>query len=405
MTKLQQAIIFINYFSLGIIIPVLNLILLERGASLQTLPILMALYAVTVLCFELPSGICADLYGRKTVFLISCGFQLLSLLLLLMANNILLLIFVIVFNGLSRSFASGSLDALIIDQALAIHGDDSLSKTTSRLAILEESGVAVGSIAGGIISYIGGTNNTNIVLRGILIAAILILCIIYVKEIPCHEGEEKRIPLLDHLKEARKIVFAAPKFKLIFAGVFFIGFLLITIETYWQSAFMGISKLPNSTWALGIITFLGFIAAASGNSIANKLLGKFRSQQWRVYNICRIMLAVCIVVFAVQNNSAGFIFGYIMIYLILGTGNVAENTLINRYTPNHMRASILSLSSFITQIGVMFASLFSSIMIRRLHFSGLWIVTGILLGGYALFVTIITYQSKTGETDILSSDE
>ncbi len=71
MSKTKQLIIFINYASLGIILPVLNLILLKKGADLKTLPLLIACYSATVLCFELPSGICADLYGRKTVFLIS----------------------------------------------------------------------------------------------------------------------------------------------------------------------------------------------------------------------------------------------------------------------------------------------------------------------------------------------
>ena len=86
MSKTKQLIIFLNYASLGILLPVLTLILLRKGADLKTLPLLIASYSAAVLCFELPSGICADLYGRKTVFLISGDCQPLSVGRLLMES-------------------------------------------------------------------------------------------------------------------------------------------------------------------------------------------------------------------------------------------------------------------------------------------------------------------------------
>lgn len=400
MAKISQIIILMNNFSLGIILPVLNLILLERGASLKTLPILIALYAVTVLCVELPSGICADLFGRKNVFLISCIFQFLSMVLLLLSNNMIWLIFVIICNGLSRSFASGSLDALIIDQALVSKGEDFLSKVTSRLAILEGIGLAVGGIAGGVISYLSGNYTMNIILRAGLTIVVLVLCVLFIKEMQ-KEKETERIPLTEHIRLGKEIVFSTPNFKLIFAGVFFLGFFLITIETYWQPAFTQIAGLSGRVWLLGIITFFGFVASVSGNTAAHKLLQQFKNHKWKVYNINRIVLGICIVIFALQSSSAGYILGYAVIYFVLGVGNVAENTLINQYTPSNMRASVLSLSSLITQIGVMVSSLFSSIMISYLQIRGIWIVTGLLLAGYALFVTVITYKKSALEAESL----
>ncbi|WMJ89310.1 MFS transporter [Anaerocolumna sp. MB42-C2] len=394
MTKLQQALVTMNSFSLGIILPVLNLVLLERGASLQTLPILMAIYAVTVLALELPSGVCADLYGRKTVFLISCGFQIISLILLIFSNNIVLLVFVVIFNGLSRAFSSGSLDALIIDQTLALYGDSCLAKVTSRLAILEGSGLAAGGIAGGFISYLYGSYFSNLILRIFFTAVIFILCFIYMKESVVLAEREETISLFIHLKKGWEIIVSAPLLRYIFAGVFFVGFFLITIETYWQPAFINLSSASDRTWVLGIITFLGFLAAAAGNSISQKILDKFSNYHWCIYNIFRFILAIGILIFAVQQSSIGFILGYAGIYFMLGAGNVSENTLVNQVTPSHMRASLLSLISFITQLGVMCASVFSSIMIKRLHFTGLWMITGLLLGGYVLITASVTYLKR-----------
>ncbi len=395
MTKLQQTLVTMNSVSLGIVLPVLNLILLHRGADLQTLPILMAIYAVTVLLFELPSGICADMYGRKTVFLISCGFQMISLILLIMANNIVLLVLVVIFNGLSRAFSSGSLDALIIDQALALHGDSCLSKVTSRLAILEGSGLAAGGIAGGFISYLNGSYYTNLTLRLTFTAVILILCCSNMKESSVQAEKEEAASLLSHFKQGKEVILSLPLFRYIFIGVFCLGFFLITIETYWQPAFINLSSKSDRTWVLGFITFLGFLAVAAGNTVSQKLLDKFHKDHLGIYYISRFILAVCILIFAVQQSSIGFILGYAGVYFLLGLGNVAENTLINQFTPSHMRASLLSLSSFIAQVGVMCASIFSSMTINRLHFSGLWLITGLLLGGYVILTAAVTYLKRT----------
>jgi MFS family permease len=394
MTKIQQIIIFINKFSLGIMVPILNLILLEKGADLETLPIIMALYAVTVLCFELPSGVFADLYGRKTVFLLSCGFQVLSLILLILSNNVIWLIFSIIFNGISRSFSSGSLDALVIDQAITVQGEECLPKITSRLAILDAIGLATGSIAGGIISYIGSTYLTNIVLRIGLVIIVFILCLLFIRETQQQRGREERISLSKHLQNSKSLILSVPIFKYIFIGVFFTGFFIITLETYWQSAFLRVSTLADSSWVLGIITFIGYMAVASGSSLSLKALEKFRNHHWRIYILSQLILCGSILILALQRSGLGFILGYAGIYLLLGLGDVVTNSLINKHTPNQTRASILSLNSFILQIGAMCASLFSSIMVSRLEIWGIWIVAGSLIGGYAFLVTLMNYRVK-----------
>lgn len=393
MNKMHQTIIFINSFSIGIIIPVLNLILLEKGSNLQTLPLLLAIYSITALCLELPSGICADIYGRKASFLLACGFQFISFLIMIAANDLVWLIFAIMFLGLGRAFSSGSLDALFIDQATYLNGEGCLAKVTARMAVLDGAGLAAGSIAGGILSSVIGTHLINIIIRAALVIVIFVLCLIFVKENTNHDTKQ-HIPLIEHIKQGKQVIFSTPKFGFIFMGVFFTGFFLFTAETYWQTAFMQIPTAKNSSWLLGIITFLGFSAVAFGNIIAQKLLDRFRSKWWKVYNICRMINAICIIVFAVQKNEAGFMLWYTGVYLILGAGNVVEGTLINKLTPNYMRASILSLNSFVSQVGALCASVFSSIMILKLKFTGVWITAGVLAGGYAIFMTAAIYKSS-----------
>ena len=391
MTKLQQIIMGMNSFSMGILIPVFNLVLLEKGSNLQTLPLLLAIYAITVLCFELPSGICADIYGRKAVFLVSCIMQFISFSLLIAADNMIWLVFAIVFFGLGRAFSSGTLDALFIDQSLALHGEDCLTKVTAQMAVLEGIGLAVGGILGGIITNVTGTYLTNIILRAVFTVTLFILCLAFIEEQPTHDIKQ-RTSLINHIKQGKQVLFSTPKFGFIFLGVFFVGFILCTLETYWQPAFMHIPTAQNSTWVLGVITFFGFLAVTIGNIFVQELLDKNNNSWFNVYNTSRIIFAICILVFAVQKRFLGFVAWYAVVYLLLGVSNVAESSLINKLIPNHMRASILSLNSLIAQIGVLCASVFSSIMIMQ--FAGIWIVAGGILGGYAIFVTLVTNKKQ-----------
>ncbi len=393
MNKLHQVMLTLNSFSMGLILPILNLILLEKGSNLRTLPLLLAIYAIIVLCFELPSGICADVYGRKAVFLLSCVLYLVSFSLLIAANNMIWLVAAIIFFGLGRAFSSGSLDALIIDQALEQDGEGCLAKVNARMAVLEGVGLATGGILGGIIADTAGTFLLNIILRIVFIVIIFILCLAFIKEQPAHPMEQ-RISLIEHIRKGKQVVCSSPKFGFMIPGIFLVGFFLCTIETYWQPAFMDMPTAQSNAWVLGFITFLGFMGSTVGNITAQKLMDKQRNREWAFYKILRIIFAVCILIFALQKSIPGFMAWYTGLYMLLGAGNIAETTLINKLTPNHMRASVLSLSSLMTQIGVLSASVFSSIVIQRLQFAGIWMVAGGLLGGYLLVVAIVTLKRE-----------
>jgi predicted MFS family arabinose efflux permease len=106
----------------------------------------------------------------------------------------------------------------------------------------------------------------------------------------------------------------------------------------------------------------------------------------------RFLMAAFILVFAFQRRELGFICWYAGIYYALGAANQSESFLVNKYTPNNMRASILSLSSLMTQVGGLCGSLFSSIAIIALQFSGIWTVAAGLSGAYAIAAAAVIYK-------------
>lgn len=53
----------------GLTVPVLTLMLLARGATLETLSLFMGITLIATVALEVPSGIAADVLGRKRLFL------------------------------------------------------------------------------------------------------------------------------------------------------------------------------------------------------------------------------------------------------------------------------------------------------------------------------------------------
>ncbi len=394
MSKIKQLIIFLNYTSLGILLPVLNLILLKKGADLKTLPLLIASYSAAVLCFELPSGICADLYGRKTVFLISGACQFLSVVMLCFAQNLFWLFCCVVLNGVSRAFSSGSLDALIVDQALEERGEECLPDVTARISIMGELGLALGCILGGFFSCLGDSYNANVLLRIALTVVTMGLCIFGIKEAPISGRGKQRPHFVSHLKGGFVTVFSKWDFPFILSGMLITGFLITPIETYWQPVYMRLSDLTQGSWMLGVLSFVGFFLSAAGNSLCRRLLLKYPGRQWRIYSISRIFAGSVLLILALMNSAWIFVILYGGIYLFLGTGSVAENTLINQYTPGPLRASVLSVGSFLLQTGSVFGSVFSSLTVDRIDVTGIWLTSGVVLIGYTLLITLLLMAQK-----------
>ena len=61
MRKSVQLIYLLRFFGTGIILPVLSLLLLSRGATIETISLVIGLYSLTVILAEFPSGVFADL--------------------------------------------------------------------------------------------------------------------------------------------------------------------------------------------------------------------------------------------------------------------------------------------------------------------------------------------------------
>ena len=90
-------------------------ILAARGYSLVEIGIAETVFHIVSLIFEIPSGVLADVFGRKRMLLVSTIMGMISDIVMILSNNLFMVCLSIAFRALSYNFASGSGDALAYD--------------------------------------------------------------------------------------------------------------------------------------------------------------------------------------------------------------------------------------------------------------------------------------------------
>ena len=378
MSKPIQFVYFLKFFASGIIVPILSLMLLARGATIETVSLVIGLYSVTVIVSEFPSGVFADLYGRKTSFLLSSILYLISYGMFFFSRTTWVLLVAMVINGLSRAFSSGSIESLFIDQS--VERQIPLERVTARLSILESAGLGIGALVGGAIAGIGEKFSLNLGSNILLTAVILLLTILFVKEAPRthtqHVASSHLQLFAKQIKESVAFAKQRGTVRILLLFSLLMGFSLSAIEVYWQPA---LEIYQPVYWLFGAVTFAGFAFVMFGSWVAERLLRKNPGAGIRLLLLLKAPLGAALILFSFSRSEYSLIGLYLGLYLLIGGSSVVESTLLNQVAPSSHRASILSLFSLVLQLGGVLASVAGFVVSTYSHYQNLWLLAGVFL--------------------------
>lgn len=378
MNKPIQIIYFLKFFASGTIVPILSLMLLARGATIETISLIIGLYSVTVIAAEFPSGVFADLYGRKTSFLLSCVLYLISYSMFFFSRSAVILLIGMVVNGLSRAFSSGSIEALMIDHAT--EQCCPLERVTARLAILESAGLAGGALVGGLLAEVGERFSFNLGVNIIITVIILFLTVLFVRETPRikaeHVATTHRQLFHKQVRESLSFAKLGGTVRILLTFFLLMGFALSAIEVYWQPALEAYQPVY---WLFGAVSFGGFAFVIFGSWVAEKLLRKHPKAGVGLLLLLKAPLGLGLILFSFVRSEYSLVGFYLGLYLLIGSSNVVESTLLNQIVPSSHRASILSLFSLVLQLGGVLASLGGFLVSTYSRYQNMWLLAGLLL--------------------------
>lgn len=391
----HKILFFLNSFSTGILTPVLTLVLCSHGASLSTVPVFLGIFAVTVMVLEVPSGVFADLKGRKNTFLMSHIFIWISFFTIFRGNSPLFLALGNVFLGMGRAFGSGSMEALEIDWYIEKNGESHLPEINSLLAKLDNFGLAAGALLGGYLGYVEPDYSLNLTCLLLAEAVLILMAVFFVKE----KGIKSKKPkqnLLNGFSEMVKNIRRSRILCIICGMAAVLGFLLAAVETYWQPSIK--LYLPeNLTWLLGIVNCSAYLGGSIGNTAGMRILSKMGntlSSKKKLYAAFRVLLCLVPVLMAFCRTWYIFALVYALVYMVSGMAGLIENTLLHEAADSSFRASMMSLYSLLVRGGSIGTSLLCGVLLQGGNLNLVWIFVPLAALGATVLMILFVIPRK-----------
>lgn len=153
----SRYIIFSVFFSARAYYPVLAILFLDLGLSLEQFVWLNMIWAATIFCCEVPSGALADTWGRRRLLMAASVLMLVEMLCLLLAprqgGGLLLALCVLnrLCSGLSEACASGADEALAYDSLPQENRAQAWDQLMARAMRWRAVGFVVAMLMGGLL--------------------------------------------------------------------------------------------------------------------------------------------------------------------------------------------------------------------------------------------------------------
>ena len=321
-------------------------LLAARGFSLVEIGFAETCFHITSLIFEIPSGLMADIYGRKRMLLVSNLMTFIGNIIMAVSNGLGLVCLSISFHALGYNFASGSGEALAYDSMKLSKAESGYEKYVSNQSIIYRIASGISTLVAGVALLIG--YRPAYLISAVSSAITFAVTLRLIEVMP--DTEEYQDSLCSRLKallnrvviyfrDSLRFLVNNPKAtKLMFANSF-VGAVDVLLVFFLQSTLMNAGI---SDWALGIALFIMQLGGVAGA----RLVLKARNVRYaRVFIICTVG-----VISGVLLEHTG-----VVIIMVLGgfisaladdALQIRSDALLQGMFPSDQRATLISISSF-----------------------------------------------------------
>jgi len=360
-----------HWFIVGIMLPVITLLQLEKGFNLFQISITMSIFSATVVLLELPTGGLSDTIGRKKVYLVSLVFNFLAASLILLARNFLFITLGFFFLGVGRALSSGSLDAWFVDEFYLIDPEGNLQKALSKVGIFIPIGIATGSLLGGFIPMNLGKIMHQLWGLGLYSSNLItVLCLSFIQYILTSKLIVEEVKPVSHssltsgFKLLPKVLSSSIEYGvknniilILLLTTFAWGVGFSGLETFWQPQVKDILGSDSQTWIFGVLAAGYFLAGSLGNLLITPLCNLFKNNYLMVLFFIRFTMGILFFILALQKGMILFAVFYLTLFLFNGMNNAPHAAVLNRYIPTEKRSTLLSFESLFLQVGCLIGRL------------------------------------------------
>ncbi|MDG0997152.1 MAG: MFS transporter [Gammaproteobacteria bacterium] len=322
--------------------PIIWLFYEANGLTIRDLFVIQSIYSVTIVLIEIPSGYIADVFGRKNSMVVGTFFSFLGILTYTLSFGFDGFLLASLCLGIGQSFVSGSDTAIMYDSLAELNRSEDFIKLEGRTISMGNFAEATAFVIGGFLAQISLRTpfyyQVGIALVGFIIALLLV-------EPKITRLEDGAIKPWKNIK--RIIRYALVEKSILRAYIFY-------------SAIVGVATLTMAWFAqpylktlnIGIVYF-GIIGA--GLNLAVAITSFYAHEIERKINT-RILFSLILLfivsgyfTIAYLNNLWGLSI-LILFYMTRGVATPLLRDYMNRHTPSEMRATVMSIRSFVIRI-------------------------------------------------------
>jgi MFS family permease len=313
-----------------------------RGFSLVEVGLLEGIFHLTSFLMEVPTGLVADLWGRRISRIWGRVFFLISLFLLYWGTNFFIQALSFMICAIGYNLESGAGEALIYDSLKELGKEEKYKKTAGINNFIFETGAIISFLVGGYCAHNLGYE--YVFFPAIILGLLSIMASCFFTEPSLAQHEQKRLKqmgrfkaMMEQTSESLKVVKEKPRiaFLILFTELImmFITSLYFYLQTYWKSG-------GRNEFTIGLILAAGSASSAILGLKADKLERKLGPE--RVLLLFPALLIICLWGIALTPWAPVF---YIITGFVEGMLYVAVQDYLNRLIPSERRATILSFQS------------------------------------------------------------
>lgn len=346
----------LRWFPTGLQVPVLVLLLTERGFTLGQIGLVTAARGVVVFLLELPTGGLADALGRRPVLIGATLVELVVVSLLVTADSMPLLAVLFAFDGLYRALESGPLDAWYVDAALSADRDADIERGLSQGGLVLGVAMAAGALMAGGIVLLDPLPAIDALAAPLLLAALVRLAEIPTLAALMTERQRPRdlatllsttrtVPAV--IRSAVRSVRASTVLITLVAVEIFWGFGLTTFEVLVAPRLQEVmTQADQAAVLLGPATSAAWLASAAGAAALPAATRRFGSAATAA--ALRVLQGVTVAGMALAAGPAGVITAFLGTYAIHGASNPVHFALLHRHADSAQRTTVLSANSMVS---------------------------------------------------------
>ncbi len=382
----------------------LILFFLEKGVDYLKIGLLYSVREITIMLFEIPSGLVADILGRKKTLIASFVVYILSFVTFFFSHHFGLLLLAMVLFALADAFRSGVHKAMIFQYLTRRGQSDQKANYYGHTRSWSQTGSAIASLIAGAMVFHYGSYRIIFAMSVIPYFLDMLLIWSYPGYLDSEFDKKEKISIRNKFIKVKKaIVTSLREFRLlrILTSLSLHTGYYKAVKDYIQPVMVSLAmtlpwlttmdKKQKSALLVGVIYFFLYLLTAFSSRSSGKFLTKFShfSRPMNLTMLSAIGIGLFTGVFYLFHWYALSILGFVFIMLNENLRKPIGVAFVTEASDDRATASVLSIQS---QAQAFFAAIVAFIIGWGAQIGGPGI--GIILGTTLLIILFPLYQLK-----------